>query len=374
MKKFSGWILSLALGLTAFSPGLADHTARSSSSVRPVVADESLALLPQSDAVAIVDADRLFNDVLPKIKSAWPQQSEKPIRELDEFISRTGVDPRKVKTIALGLSQSGKNTAAVMILDGLALDSAKLEALLKEAKAEKADTISYKGKTIYVTRPAKKPAGGNGQREEAKNNPQSNVPGSILNTIISETGLKTDEVAFAQLDSQRLVAGDQNQIRKVIDAATGLNSPGSGLSSELMSALKETSPTGVIRFALSVPENLRQQLAGQDYFKDLAAVQMVAGTVEVSDDLSLLLDARLRTLTNAEASKIETSLNGLVAVGKMMLGGNEEPLMQAVMQLLTEIKIGAQTNHVSLALKVPRALFDQALKPAPKKAESKPEK
>lgn len=370
MKKFSGWILSLTLGLTAFSIGLADNAARISSSVRPVAADESLALLPQSDAVAIIDADRLLNDVLPKIKSAWPQQSEKLIRELDEFISRTGVDPRKVKTIALGLSQSGKNTAAVMILDGLALDSAKLEALLKEAKAEKAETISYKGKTIYVTRPVKKPADAAGQKEEAKND----SPGSILNTIISETGLKTDEVAFAQLDSQRVVAGDQHQIRKVIDAATGPASPGNGLSSELLSALKETSATGIIRFALSVPENLRQQLAGQDYFKDLAAVQMVAGAVEVSDDLSLLLDARLRTLTNAEASKIETSLNGLVAVGKMMLGGNEEPLMQAVMQLLTEIKIGAQTNHVSLALKVPRALFDQALKPAPKKAETKPEK
>jgi len=58
----------------------------------------------------------------------------------------------------------------------------------------------------------------------------------------------------------------------------------------------------------------------------------------------------------------------------MMLGGNQEPMMQAITQLLNEIKISTQTNDVAVALKIPRALFDQALKPETRKAENKNQK
>ncbi|HWQ33668.1 MAG TPA: hypothetical protein VNQ79_12515 [Blastocatellia bacterium] len=381
MKKLSGWMVTLSLisgaAWSGFSVSAAGNSEppRAAASASPAAAEDSLALLPKSDAVLVIDANRLLNEVLPKIKAAWPQQSEKLTKELDDFITRTGVDLYKVKTISLGLSMSGSNATGALILDGLSLDQAKLDAILKEAKAEKTGTLTYKNKTIYQIRSAKKPESRDGQKQKEKDSSSevhSNVPGNVVSSVTDTVGLKfDDDTAFAQLDQNRAVLGSQAAVRAVIDAAAN---PTPNLNSALNGALKETSSTGIIRFAVSVPESSRQWLAGQDYFKDLAALKMVLGAIDFSDDLSLLLDARLRTPSAAEASKIEASLSGLVAIGRMMLGGNQEPLMQALTQLLNEIRISTQTNDVALALKIPRALFDQALKSETRKAENKNQK
>lgn len=380
MKKLSGWIVALSLIFGAAWSGFSVSAAgnpespRAAASASPAVED-SLALLPKSDAVLVIDANRLMNEVLPKIKAAWPQQSEKLTKELDDFISRTGVDLYKVKTISLGLNMSGSNASGALILDGLSLDQAKLDAILKEAKAEKTGTLTYKDKTIYQIRSAKKPENKDSQKQNEKDSSSevhSNLPGNVVSSVTDTVGLKLDDdTAFAQFDQNRAVLGSQAAVKAVIDAAAN---PTPNLNSALNGALKETSSTGIIRFAVSVPESSRQWLAGQDYFKDLAALKMVLGAIDFSDDLSLLLDARLRTPSAAEASKIEASLSGLVAIGRMMLGGNQEPMMQALTQLLNEIKISTQTNDVALALKIPRALFDQALKSETRKAENKNQK
>ncbi|MFN7945566.1 MAG: hypothetical protein U0Z53_09450 [Blastocatellia bacterium] len=381
MKRYSGWMLSLSLVFGPALPGLGtatgtlppDHhvNAAAGHKAAPVTAaDETLALLPKSDAVLLFDAGRLINDVLPKIKAAWPQQSGRLTQELDDLTSRTGVDLSKVKTITMGFNMSGKTTTGAVILDGLTLDQSKLDALLKEVKAEKTGTVSYKSKTIYLVKAVKKEEKKDGDKADKENTrqPTSTSAESLVGTVTDTVGLKLDdETAFTQLDQTRVVLGDQVGVKAVIDAAA---SPTPNLNNALNGALKETRATGLIRFAISIPESTRQMLAGQDYFKDLAAVQMVSGALDVSDELSLLLDAKLRTPSPAEASKIEASLNGLVAIGKMMLGGNQEPLMQALTQLLNEIKIGAQTSDVTLGLKIPRALFDQAFKADPKKAGS----
>lgn len=380
MKRSSGWMLSLSL---AFGPALAGSgvaartalpTQRASVATArlaaPTAADETLALLPRSNAVLVLDAARLLNDVLPKVRAAWPQQSGKLTQEINNLTSRTGVDLSKVKTVTLGLNMSDKVTTGAMILDGLTLDLSKLDALLKEAKAEKTGTVSYKSKTIYLVKAVKKEEKKDGDKADKENTrmPGSTSADSLVGAVTDTVGLKLDdETAFTQLDQTRVVLGDQTAVKAVIDAA---GSPTPNLNNALNSALNETSATGLIRFAVSIPESTRQMLAGQDYFKDLAAVQMVSGALDVSDDLSLLFEAKLRTPSAAEASKIEASLSGLVAIGKMMLGGNQEPLMQGLTQLLNEIRIGAQTSNVTLGLKIPRALFDQAFKADPKKAGS----
>lgn len=383
MKRPIGWMLSLTLvcGLASAGVGAAgwagNDAHQPATTNATMAADDSLALLPPSDVLLVLDANRLINDVLPKIKAAWPQQVAKPLKEIDDFTSRTGVDLSRIRTISIGFKMAGKNGSGAMILDGLALDADKLSALSKEAKVEQPGTISYKGKTIYLY---KSPAfwlkrNTQSGAKEADAAPDSSSPAGFLNDLPGQLGqFLNEDTAFAQLDQDRVVLGDQNEVKAVIDAATGVGNPAGNGNGALAGALKETISTGVIRFAVNLPDSARQWLAGQDYFKDLAATQMILGAVDIDSELSLLLEAKLRTPSNTEAAKIEATLNGLLAIGKMMLGGNEEPLMKAASQLLNDIKLNTQVNDVSLGVKISRAMFDQVFKSDAKPAEGKTDK
>jgi len=389
MKKFSRWILTLSLILGAASPGVSaaglkgKKTTRPANSVKPatsaapVAADDTVALLPKSDVVIVLDAGRLLNDVLPKIKAAWPQASEKPLKEMDDFISKTGIDVYKVKTVSIGLNMfGGGNVAGAMIFDGLTLNQKMIDAALKEEKAEKTSTVSYKGKTIYVYSKSKKDEGQKDKTSEADKTKPTAPPfkENAADGIAGSVGMKLDDnTAFAQLDQNRVVLGDQDQVKTVIDALSGPANPANLISSTLSGALRETKSTSILRFAINLPDSARQWLAAQDYFKDMATMKMIFGTLDVSDDLSLSLDAKARTGSSEEATKLEAALNGLLAIGKMMTGGNEDPKMKLASQFLNQIKLGTQTTDDSLAITVPRSFYDEILKEQ-KPAATKPDK
>ncbi len=390
MKKISGWALALSLGfgpagsgLTASAAGLktskarvpatSAHATTSPAAVKPA-ADDALSLLPKSDVAMVIDLNRLLTEVLPKVKTAWPQQSEKMVKDLNEFMNdaaKTGIDLNKVTTVSIGLNLFGQHVTGAMIVDGAALNSATMEAYIKNHQEEKASATNYKGKTIYL-RKSDKQKDKDKDKDKAKESGDS--PISALAGGLPNLNLLEEDTAMAQLDQTRIVIGDQAQVKTVIDTLSGGGVPANHISSELSGALKETKSGSVLRFAVNLPDNARQWMQEQEYVKDLAVMKMVFGTMDVSDDLSLTLDAKMRTGSNADATKLESTLNGFVAIGKMMLGGNEDPTMKMVTQLLSEIKIGAQTADVSLALKVPRALYEQALKSESKAAPAKTDK
>ncbi|HZS07544.1 MAG TPA: hypothetical protein VFD58_22105 [Blastocatellia bacterium] len=386
MKKFSRWILTLSLILGAASPGVSaaglkgKKTTRPAGAVKPAVsaapvaADDTLVLLPKSDVVIVLDAGRLLNDVLPKIKAAWPQASEKPLREFNEFLDegkQYGVDISKIKSVSLGLRLFEGPTVGAMIMDGLSINQSVIDALMKDEKGGKATSITHKGKTIYLFKSTKKEKEKSDQAKdkEAKGKPDPAPSGDMVGSVLK----MDDNTAFAQLDQQRVVLGDQNEVKAVIDVATGGANPAGSLNAALTGALKETKSASVIRFAINLPDSARQWLAAQDYFKDMATMKMIFGALDIGDDLSLSLDAKARTGSNDEATKLEAALNGLLAIGKMMTGGNEDPKMKVASQFLNQIKLGSQTTDVSLSITVPRSFYDEMLKEQ-KPAPAKPDK
>jgi hypothetical protein len=81
----------------------------------------------------------------------------------------------------------------------------------------------------------------------------------------------------------------------------------------------------------------------------------------------LLLDTKLRTSSSDEASKLQTSLAALVGLGKMFLGGNNDPAIQALTQVIDLVKINAQDTDVSVSLMIPKSVFDQFAEAGKKK-------
>ncbi len=378
MKTLSRWFLALSLVLSsAIVSSNADPAP-----VPSVIADNSIALLPKSDVVAVLDVSRLVNDLLPKAKQAWPEQVAKIEKELNQVFSeaaKKGVDLYKVKSLAIGLKLFGTKTTGAMIVDGLTVTP---EMIAKEGK--ESTTVDYKGKTLYIETPKPEPqpvrkssakaaskrktlaaSNRSGKARTAKATPPaSNNPLGNVTDVASNIGanLLKENTAYVQLDAERVVLGDEADVKAVIDALIEGANPVSNLGSELSAALQETKSTGLLRFAVNIPDSARQAAESEQLLKNLAVTKMVLGTLDVTDDMSVALDAKLRTGSADDATKLHESLAALLGVGKMMLSGNQEPMMAMLNKVLDQIRISPQSNDVSLAITLPRELYETFLK------------
>ena len=391
MKTLSRWMLALSLVL---SSAIIQSNANAGKAPS-VMADNSVSLLPKSDVVAVLDVSRLVNDLLPKAKQAWPDQVAKVEKEINEIVSdaaKNGVDLYKVKSLTIGLKLFGAKTSGAMIVDGLTVTP---EMMAKENKESTA--IDYKGKTLYIEKPkpelkplvkssaknvakrktlaASKSKAGKARTAKAAPPSSGNALGNVTD-VASNMGanLLKDNTAYVQLDAERAAIGDEAEVKAVIDALLEGANPSSNLGSELSAALQETKPTALLRFAVNIPDSARQAAESEQLLKNLAVTKMVLGTLDVSDDMSLSLDAKLRTGSAEDATKLHESLAALLGLGKMMLGGNQDPMMLMLNKLLDQIRISPQTNDVSLAITVPRELYETFLKADPKAAPAKSNK
>lgn len=306
--------------------------------------DELLALLPASDLVAVVDLNRLFNQLLPSLAGTQTGGLDKAARELAEFAQSTGIDTTKVKRAALGFNMNGLQGTGAIIISGVDLTNPQIEAAMKELKAE-FKTSDYNGKTLFsVTSKVKAPE-------------------------LGPLSLNTDQLALAALGGQRFVFGDVNAIKKVIDIAAG--SAKSGVKPELVAALGEAKASALARFAFSIPDSLKAEAADQgDLFQSISAIKAVFGALDATPDLTLSLDTVMRASSQKDANELAESLKGLLSLVRGIFGEGDDAKSAAIGKLLDQVKIGSKLSDVSLSISLPRTTLDQLLKkptPAEKK-------
>lgn len=337
MKQFSR-LLNFGLILTflsTFAPiGFGHGTTTKKAS--PIVT-ESMALLPASDAVAVVDVARIVNELLPQFRAIAPKEAAKFEKEITEFMSDTGIDPYKIKSAVVGVRMAD-STIVSAIVDGVVFDPNRIVATLKTKDAkQEVKTLEYKGKQVFV----------------------------VTSLKAAERAGVNEEMAFTQLDSDRVALGNLSGVKSVLDGSNG------AANTALNSLLTQTN-TGLLRFAANIPESAKKGLSDQgDMFAQFGTIKTVFGSLDLTKELSLLLDAKLRTGSSDEASKLQTSLAALVGLGKMFLGGNNDPMMQGLMQVIDLVKIGSQNNDVSVSLMVPKTVFDQFAEASQKKKSEK---
>ena len=302
---------------------------------------ELLAMLPASDLIATLDVGRAFNELLPKLAEISTGGVDKLAKSIQDFTQKTGVDPAKIQTAVFSFSLNGAQGTGVLIIQGIDPDAKQIEAVMKEFGTE-FKTLEYKGKTIY------------------------NVASKVKAPTAGPLSVKTDEVALAALGGQRVAFGDLAVVKQVIDIQAGATK--GGVTEAMTGALQETRASALIRFAFNIPENLRNEAASQgDLFKSVASVKMILGTFDVAGDLSLSLDAVIRTASQNDAAELETGLKGLVDLVRGIFGGGGgDQKTDFFGQLLDQVKIGSKLNDVSLSITLPRSLMDQlSKKPAP---------
>ena len=337
MKQFNR-LLNFGLLLTCLSTfaliGFSHGT--TPKKVAPV-AFESMALLPASDAVAVVDVARIVNELLPQFRAIAPKEAAKFEKEITKFVSGTGIDPYKIKSAVIGLKMTD-STIVSAIIEGVVVDPNRIIATLKAKDAKQAvKTVEYKGKQIFV----------------------------VSSLKAAEKAGVNEDMAFTQLDADRVALGNLSGVKSVLDGGNG------AANTSLNSLLSQTN-AGLLRFAANIPESAKKGLSDQgDMFAQFGTIKTVVGSLDLTRELSLLLDTKLRTGSSDEASKLQTSLAALVGLGKMFLGGNNDPMMQGLMQVIDLVKIGAQNNDVSVSLMVPKTVFDQFAEASQKKKNEK---
>ena len=271
MKQFHrvikiGLILTLisTLSMPGFSRGKVAHTTSA-------VAD-AVALLPASDAVAVVDVARLVSELLPQLRVIAPDQAAKFEREISEFMGETGIDPYKIRSAVIGLKMSESNSVSA-IIEGISFDPNRLLATIK-AKENKQEVklVDYKGKQVFV----------------------------MTSTQAEKAGVNED-LAFTQLDSERVALGTLSGVKSVLDG-------GNGAANATLTSLLGQTNNGLLRFAANIPENARKSLTGQgDMFAQFSTIKTVFGSLDLTGGLSLLLDTKLRTGSSDEAQTANQS-------------------------------------------------------------------
>ncbi len=91
---------AFCLGVSAIAFAQRSHT-----TTQPK-ASALLSALPPSDAVALVNINRVIDEALPKLLAENPAKLAEVTADLATFKTQTGLDPRSFEQVALGMSYS----------------------------------------------------------------------------------------------------------------------------------------------------------------------------------------------------------------------------------------------------------------------------
>jgi hypothetical protein len=319
----SGALLA-GLALSAWPVSGSAHQPGITLSAPATAAEELLVLLPEADVVAVIDVQRAFTELLPKLKSIAAGGIGKTATEIETFARLAGVEPKQIQTAVLGvkMTETLSRGSGVLLLQGLEVNTQRIAEAAKTLNGE-LKTTEHHGKQLF----------------SLSVNPGANGPAEVIH--------------FVLLDNKRLAIGDLAALQAVLDG--GSKNAG---QAAFVKALRETKTTGLVRFAGNLPEGLRAMLASQgDLFAQVAAVKTIFGSFDLNADSSATLDARLRTASNNEAAQLKENLNGLVALGKVFLDGNDDPKMKVYSQLLDRVKVSVAASDVALSLLLPKEMI-----------------
>lgn len=287
---FQALAMALVFSFAVSSIGFAQR-GRTTSAQAPTL----LSFLPPSDAVALINVNRVLDEALPKLLAENPAKLAEITSELAKFKAQTGLDPRSFDQIALSLSyqypREGITKISTAALARGTFNAGAIVAAGRLAANGKYVEQKYQGKTIYLF---------------------------SLDRQIRLFGLwniKVRELAVAALDGNTLALGDLDAVHGVIEA----NRTRKHANPELI-ALASRDPNAILGFGGNVSPKLLENLSlsNDSVARELTAVRQVYGTLGMtSTDLELMLAAR--TVDTYSAKNLGDTVEGLKQFGALFI-------------------------------------------------------
>ena len=305
----------------------AQTRARTSAQLTPNL----LASLPESDAVAQIRVRRLINDVMPRLLAGNPAKLAQANADIDQFKTRTGVDPRAFDQIALSVRYSYPSEGITKLQTvGLAKGSFNPGAIVAAGRLAangKYREEKYQGKTIYIF---------------------------LLDQEVRFLGLfgfKVRQLAASPLDANTLAIGDPQSVRSVIDVGRGRKHA----NAELI-ALASRDTDAIIGFGSNVSAALLNNLdiGNASIANDLSAVRQIYGSVGTDEkDVELFVGAR--TVNADSARNLGDTLEGLKQFGGLFINRLTGAKGILAKSALTNLKIVTQANELQIRTAVAQA-------------------
>lgn len=328
MKNSNLKTFAVALACSFIFSGIA--FAQGSSS-RANVAPNLLSSLPPSDAVALINVNRVFDEVLPKLMAESPAKVAEVNDELTQFKTQTGLDPRSFQQIALGMSytypSSGITRINTVALASGTFNSGALVAAGRLAANGKYAEQKYQGKTIYLF---------------------------TLDRQVRLLGLwniRIGDLAVTSLNGTTLALGNLESVRAVIDA----NRARKHANPQLIE-LASRDPNAVMGFGGNISEALMENLrvSNDSWARELTAVRQVYGSLGMtSTDMELMMAAR--TVDPASAKNLGDTVEGLMQLGSFFIGRLSPVRETLARSAIKNLKVTTVGNELQIRTAVAQA-------------------
>ena len=254
-----------------------------------------LSSLPPSDAVALINVNRVLDEALPKLLAENPAKLADVTSELAKFKTQTGLDPRSFDQIALGLNykypREGITAISTAVLARGTFNAGAIVAAGRLAANGKYAEQKYQGKTIYLF----------------------SLDQQIR--LLGLWNLNVRDLAVTAVDGNTLALGNLDAVRSVIDA----NRTRKHANAELI-ALASRDPNAILGFGGNISPTLLENLSlsNDSIARELTAVRQVYGTLGMtSTDLELMLAAR--TVDTYSAKNLGDTVEGLKQFGALFI-------------------------------------------------------
>jgi hypothetical protein len=307
---------------------------------------ELAALLPASDIVVTMDAQKTFNTALPQVLSANREMLDKINGKIDSLKTKIGIDARQFEQVAVGAKtkqiSASKTDIEPFILARGTFDSAQLVTAAKLFSKGKYKEEKIGSRTIYIFKIS----------EIAPQNKQQ-TSGSFFDKMIDKmlTGI-SDEIAVTTFDTNTLAFGTAARVREAF------TNEKSRVSAEVL-ALATRNPSAVINFGGKMPKGagVLLPLDNDELGKTIDQINQFSGSLDIAGGKTNLF-VMAKTLKEEDAEAIYDLIDVLRSFGKMALGGNKSADKQVYARMIENANITRSGTEISLALEVSQSDID----------------
>ncbi len=312
---------------------------------RSKINNELAALLPASDLVLTLDAQRVFNQALPEVLSANPAMLAEINAHIDALKSKTGLDARQFQQVAVGLATKQVAPKDVefepFVLARGNFNAGALLAVAKLASNGKYREEKIGGRTVYVFT----------AKEIVKTNKpttKNSFFSKILDKVIKNL---TREIAVTTFDDKTLAFGTTARVREAFETKTRVGND--------VLALVNRNPNAVVSFGGNMPNGMSAFLPfeNDELGKNLDAIRQMSGGLNIGSG-NATLSVMAKTLKDEQAQSLHETMQGLQMLGKAFLGGNKAADKQVYARMVENAKITRSGSELSLDLQVPQTDID----------------
>lgn len=345
------WFAAVLLALTLNVTALATPTAKRSNTNAQSSSVAAVNALPTSDGVVLFNVERILQEALPRL---MPRESVTELSSINDFLwLETGIDPRQVRSLAIGFRTPKQITSRILpeyyfILDGT-FNAEKLLQRLREAKAGQFREEQYKGRSIYLF-------------------DLDLILGAPSPLELLPSFLRGVSLAF--IDAHTLVVGGLTNVQRTIDA-----SDGQGRINPRLVNLATQTPDALISFAAlgekaKDPDLLTINWQTSDELMEvLASIDQFSGALTMKpDSFEFLLYAR--TGNSRQAQALKDILLPLVRQAAASIPDKRLHGILDALEVSTEENVLHARTEISLSLVA--TLIKEMEAPPAKKAKGRP--